>query len=118
MTEFVHLNEENREKGFKNVFVVRKMRTKMMLFDHKMLLFILTVLILGTMLIFDSYLKAYKSNQLFEIGRQVDSKRELNFKKNEIDNSYLRMISSRELMKKAGELELKVATTERVIDLR
>jgi uncharacterized membrane protein YjgN (DUF898 family) len=118
MTEFVHLNEENLEKGIKAIFVPRKIRTKMMLFSSKMLLFVLTVLLVAGLLIFDSYLKAYKSTQQFEIGRQVDKKRELSFKKNEIDNSYLKMISSVELMKKAGELDLKVATNDKVIDLR
>ena len=118
MTEFVHLNEENLECGIKSIFVPRKIRTKMMLFNSKMVLFILIVLAVGSMLVFDSYLKAYKSRQQFEIGRQIDMKRELGFKKNEIENSYLKMISSRELMKKAGELELRVATSDKVLDLR
>ncbi len=118
MTEFVHVNEENLDKSVKALFVPRKIRTKMMLFNCKVVLFMAMVLILGSMLIFNSYLKAYKNRQQFEIGRQIDRKRELAFKKNEIENNYLRMISSRELMRKAGELELKVATSDKVLDLR
>jgi len=118
MTEFVHLNEENLENGVKAIFVPRKIRTKMMLFNSKMVLFILLVIAVGSMLIFDSYLKAFKSRQQHEIGRQIDKKRELSFKKNEIENHYLKMISSRELMKKAGELELQVATADKVLDLQ
>jgi len=68
-------------------------------------------------MLFDSYLKAYRNSQNVEIIKKLDINRELVFKKTEIDNRYYKMFSSKELMKKAGELQLSVVTSDKVLDL-
>ncbi|HNW81280.1 MAG TPA: hypothetical protein PKG52_00155 [bacterium] len=117
MTEFVHANGEKNEKSGRSVFCLRKMKTKLLFFTSDICIYIMMVMTVGSMMLFDSYLKAYRNSQNVEIIKKLDINRELTFKKNEIDNRYYRMISSKELMKKAGELQLTVATSDKVLEL-
>lgn len=117
MTEFVHVNEQKNEKAGKSVFCARKIKTKLFFFTNDMFIYVMMVMIAGSLMLFDSYLKAYRNSQNVEILKKLDINRELSFKKNEIDNRYYKMISSKELMKKAGELQLSVVTSDKVLEL-
>ncbi|HRZ79739.1 MAG TPA: hypothetical protein P5044_07015 [bacterium] len=117
MTEFVHVSEEKSEKTGKSIFCTRKIKTKLLFFTNEVFLYVMMVMIAGSLMLFDSYLKAYRNSQNVEIIKKLDINRELSFKKNEIDNRYYKMISSKELMKKAGELQLSVVTSDKVLEL-
>ena len=118
MTGYVHVNGERAEKTKKAIFSGRKTKTKMMLFTNDIIIFIMMVLVAGSMMLVDSYLKAYRNRQNVEIIRKLDMKKELSFRQNEIKATYSELISSKELMKKANELGLTVATSDRVIRLK
>ena len=118
MTGYVHVNGERGEKVKKAIYSVRKTKTKMLLFTNDIIIFIMMVLAVGSMMLFDSYLKAYRNRQNVEIIKKLDMKKELSFSQNEIRSTYTELISSKELMKRANELGLTVATSDRVIRLK
>jgi len=118
MTGYVHVNGERGEKVKKAIFSVRKTKTKMLLFTKDTIVFIMLVLFAGSLMLVDSYLKAYRNTQNVEVIRKLDAKKELGFRQNEIKATYNELISSKELMKRAGELGLTVATSDRVIRLK
>ena len=117
MTEFVHVNGKKNEKTGKAIFCIRKTKTKLLFFTKDLFGCLAMIMIAASFMFFDSYLKAYRNNQNVEIIKKLDINRELSFKKNEIDNRYNKMISSKELMKKAGELQLSVVTLDKVLEL-
>ena len=118
MTGYVHVSGASGEKTRKAIFSVRKTKTKMMLFTNDTLIFIMMVLAVGSIMLFDSYLKAYRNSQNVEIIKKLSVKKELSFRRNEMQNSYLKLVSSKELMKKAYELNLTVATSDRMLQLK
>lgn len=117
MTEFVHVDGEKNESSGRSVFCVRKMKTKLLFFTNDLFVYVMMVMVAGSLMLFDSYLKAYRNSQNVEIVKKLDINKELVFKKNEIDNRYYKMMSSKELMKKAGELQLSVVTSDKVLEL-
>ncbi len=118
MTGFVHVEGEKAERSKKAIFSVRKARTKMMLFSKDVVVFILMVCVAGSLMLFNSYLKAFRNSQNVDIVKRIEIKRELILKKNEINGAYLKMSSSAELMKKADELQLSVVTLDKVMHIQ
>lgn len=118
MTGFVHVEGEKAEKSKKAVFSLRKAKTRMMLFSKDVVVFILMVCVAGTLMLFNSYLKAFRNSQNVDIVRRIEMKRELILKKNEVNGVYLKMSSSSELMKKANELQLSVVTLDKVMQIQ
>jgi cell division septal protein FtsQ len=117
MNGFVHVKGERAEKTRKSFFSMRKSKTKMMLFSQDTIMFIMMVSIAGSIMLLNSYLKAYRNSQNVEIVRTLETKRELILKRNEIKGNFMKMTSSSELMKKAGELDLSVATLDKVMNV-
>ena len=89
----------------------------MMLFSNDVVMFIVMVSIAGSVMLFNSYLKAYRNSQNVEIVKKIEFNREIVLKKNEIKNNYRKMTSSGELMKKADELKLSVVTLDKVMQI-
>lgn len=118
MTGFVHVEGEKTEKSKKAFFSIRKAKTKMMLFSKDVAVFILMVCVAGTLMLFNSYLKAFRNSQNVDIVKRIEMKRELILKKNEINGAYVKMSSSAELMKKADELKLSVVTLDKVMQIQ
>lgn len=118
MTGFVHVEGEKLEKSRKALFSMRKARTKMMLFSTDVVVFILMVSLAGSIMLFNSYLKAQRNSQNVEIVKKIELKRELVLKNNEIKSGYLKMTSSGELMKRADELKLSVVTLDKIMNIQ
>jgi len=117
MAGYVHVKGK-KESVIPAFFSERKVRTKAEeLFSSEVLLFMAVVAFTAVFLAVNSYYKAYKNSLSVEIRGNIDHSRELSFQKKELEAEYMKKISPENLMKKAEELKLEVATADKVIHL-
>ena len=119
MPAYVHADSENikrdRIRIFNNARVVStKIRT---LFSGELIVYICMILIAGSLMLTDSYYKAYKANLKNDIIRMLEDTQELAWQKDLSRQTYLKMISSEALMKKAKEMKLTVTTSDKFVKL-
>jgi hypothetical protein len=97
------------------ILEMRKVRGKLELFSPGVLLFTAVVMVLALFLTVNSYLKSYRNAQLIHISSSADAMRFDNFKKTDLESQYLRLISAPALIKRAGELNMRPATKDRLL---
>ena len=104
-----------RDAAVPVILEMRKVRAKLELFSPAVLLFAAFITVVSVFLTVDSYLKSYRNAQLINISSSADAMRFDNFRKTELETQYLRLISAPALIKRAGELNLRPATKDRLL---
>ncbi|MBO4698006.1 hypothetical protein J5690_00135 [bacterium] len=115
MPAYVHADSDNIKKGRIRIFSNSRMiSTKMQtLFSGELVVYICMILAAASLMLVDSYYKAYKNNLEVKIVRMLNDTRDLEWQKSVSEHTYFQMTSSSELMKKASEMKLSVATSDK-----
>ncbi len=117
MAAYVHADSENIKKERIGIFSNSRMiRTKIQtLFSGELVVYICMILAAASLMLADSYYKAYKTNLEVKIVRMLNDAKEMEWEKSVSERTYLKMTSSDELMKKAKEMKLSVATSDKFV---
>ncbi len=97
------------------ILEMRKVRGKLELFSPGVLVFTAVVLVLALFMTVSSYLKSYRNAQLIQVSSSADAMRFDNFKKTDLESQYLRLISAPALITRAGDLNMRPATKDRLL---
>lgn len=119
MPAYVHADSENikrdRIRLFSNPRVISaKIQT---LFSGELIVYICMILAAGSLMLTDSYYKAYKANLKSDILRMIEDTKEITWQKELSERGYLKLTSSEALMKKAQEMKLSVTTSDKFVKL-
>ena len=119
MAAYVHADSESNKKDRIRIFSnSRVISTKIQtLFSGELMIFICMILAAASLMLTDSYYKAYKTNLKANIIRMINYTKELEWQKDLSQRDYLKMTSSDELMKKAREMKLSVTTSDKFVKL-
>lgn len=117
MAVFVHAKAESAKKErvalFSNPRMIgTKCRT---IFSGDMIMCFCMIIVAASLMLVNSYYKAYKRNLERKITVMLEETKEAEWQKSVSENRYLEMTSSDELMKKAKEMKLTVATSDKFI---
>ena len=117
MPAYVHADSENAKKGKIRIFSNSRMiGTKVQtLFSGELMVYICMILATASLMLVDSYYKAYKTNLEAKIVRMLNETKDLEWQKSVSEHTYLQMTSSSELMKKAAEMKLSVITSDKFV---
>ena len=119
MAAYIHADSENMKRDRIRIFsnsrvISNKIKT---LFSGELMIFICMILAAASLMLTDSYYKAYKTNLKANIIRMINDTKELEWQKDLSQRDYLKMTSSDELMKKAREMKLSVTTSDKFVKL-
>ena len=119
MAAYVHADSENTKRDKIRIFSNSRMiSTKIQtLFSGELVIYICMIIAAASLMLTDSYYKAYKTNLQTNIIKMIKDTKELEWQKDISQREYLRMTSSIELMKKAKEMKLSVTTSDRFVKL-
>lgn len=117
MAAYVHADAENTKKErirfFSNSRMIgTKVRT---LFSGELAVYLCMILAAASLMMVDSYYKAYKTNLETKIIKMLNETKEMEWQKSTSEHVYLQMTSSAELMKKAAEMKISVITSDKVV---
>ena len=119
MPAYIHADSENIKKDRVRIFsnsrvISTKIRT---LFSGELVVYICMILAAGSLMLTDSYYKAYKANLKNDIIRMIEDTQELVWQKELSERDYLQMTSSEALMKKAKAMKVSVITADKFVKL-
>jgi hypothetical protein len=119
MAAYIHADSENMKRDRIRIFsnsrvISNKIKT---LFSGELVVYICMTLAAGSLMLTDSYYKAYKANLKSDIIRMIEDTKELSWQKDLSERGYLKMTSSDALMKKAKEMKLSVTTSDKFVKL-
>ena len=119
MEAYVHADSESNKKERISIFSnSRVISTKIQaLFSGELMIFICMIMAAASLMLTDSYYKAYKTNLKTNIIKMINDTKELEWQKDLSQRDYLKMTSSDELMKKAREMKLSVTTSDKFVKL-
>lgn len=117
MNGFVHVDGAKVEKKGRTTAGFRMIKSKLALFSSDTLSYILIFLFTASIMFVNSYFKASNLAQKVEIVKMLEVKKDLEWRRGESERIYEKMVSSSELMKKAKELKLSVATSDKFIEM-
>ena len=117
MAAYVHADSENTKRDRIRIFSNSRMISAKIttLFSGELVVYLCMILAAGSLMLTDSYYKAYKTNLKADIIRMINDTKELEWQKDVAERNYLEMTSSGELMKKAKEMKLSVTTSDKFV---
>lgn len=119
MAAYVHADSENSKRDRIKIFsnsriITAKIHT---LFSGELVVYICMIIAAASLMLTDSYYKAYKTNLKTNIIKMINDTKELEWQKDLSQRNYLKMTSSDELMKKARDMKISVMTSDKVVKL-
>lgn len=119
MPAYVHADSKNIKKERTKIFSSsRIISTKIQaLFSGELVVYICMILTAGSLMLTDSYYKAYKANLKKEIIQMIEDTKELAWRKESTEHVYLKMTSAEALMQKAKEMKMSVVTSDKFVKL-
>ncbi len=119
MAAYVHADSENSKRDRIRIFSNSRIITSKIhtLFSGELVVYICMIIAAASLMLTDSYYKAYKTNLKANIIKMINDTKELEWQKDLSQRNYLKMTSSDELMKKARDMKISVMTSDKVVKL-
>ncbi|MFO7735730.1 MAG: hypothetical protein R6W70_05890 [bacterium] len=119
MASYVNISYgKSKSRWFSEIFLLRRARAKADVFSLKMFAVMLMVFITAALLLLCSFLKSYERMQLVDMRRKIERNRDTQFVRNEMQETYYRIVSDKSLMEHAEEKDLRVVTREQLLSLK